>query len=82
MPLTNVFALLPVSSSTLVVWALYAILLFWAAYTLVVIYHWLRYSHASWLTFPAIGVHLFISFALISFILYGNIPSFILNFNL
>lgn len=76
----TIFSLLPISGGMIAVWAVYAILLFWAVYTLVIIYHWLRYSHASWLTFPAIGVHLFVSFALISFILYGNVPSFIANF--
>ncbi len=81
MPSTiSIDSLLPVSISTVVVWALYALLVFWAAYTIVTIYHWLKYSHASWLTFPAIAVHLFISFALISFILFGNFPSFITNF--
>ena len=76
----DIFALLHISGSTLVVWALYAVLLFWAVYTLIITYHWLKYSHASWLTFPAIGVHLFVSFALISFILFGNFPAFITNF--
>ena len=36
------------------------------------IYHWLKYSHASWVAFPAIAAHLFISFALMSYALSGT----------
>ena len=62
------------SESTIVIWALYAVFAFWALYTLVAIYHWLKYSHASWVAFPAIAVHLFVSLAIISYALYGNVP--------
>ncbi|MFA6408083.1 MAG: hypothetical protein WCW36_01225 [Candidatus Paceibacterota bacterium] len=55
-----------------VTWALYAVFAFWAVYSLVAIYHWLKYSHASWLAFPAIAAHIFISFALMSYALSGN----------
>ena len=55
-----------------VVFALLFIL--WALYTLIAIYHWLKYSHASWVAFPAIAAHLFISLAIISYALYGNVP--------
>ena len=60
------------SSGAVVTWVLYAIFAFWAIYTFVAIYHWLRYSHASWIAFPAIAVHLCISFALMSYALSGN----------
>lgn len=60
------------SAGTLVVWVLYAVFAFWAVYTLVAIYHWLRYSHASSLAFPAIAAHLLISFMLISYALGGG----------
>ncbi len=50
-------------------WSLYAVFAFWALYTLVAVYHWLKYSHDSWVAFPAIAVHLFISFLLVSYIL-------------
>jgi len=65
-----------VTPSLMVTWALYATFAFWALYTIVAIYHWLKYSHASWLAFPAIAAHLFVSFILISYTLSGNALSF------
>ncbi len=62
-----------ISPGTLVVWLLYAVFAFWALYTLVAIYHWLKYSHASWIAFPAIAVHLFVSLALMAYALSGTI---------
>lgn len=53
-------------------WALYLVFAFWAFYTLIAIYHWLKYSHGALVAFSAIGVHLFISFALMSYTLSGN----------
>ena len=50
-------------------WFLYAVFAFWAVYTLVAVYHWLKYSHDSWIAFPSIAVHLAISFMLMSYIL-------------
>ncbi len=47
------------------------IFLFWAVYTLVAVYHWIKYSHAALIALPAIGVHLFISLAFISYALSG-----------
>lgn len=60
------------SAGMVVTWALYAVFAFWAMYTLVAMYHWLKYSHASWVAFPAIALHLFISFALMSYALSGH----------
>lgn len=60
------------SAGLIVEWALYLVFFFWAIYTMVAIYHWLKYSHASWIAFPAITLHLFISFALITFTLTGT----------
>jgi uncharacterized membrane protein YcgQ (UPF0703/DUF1980 family) len=75
-PPTALFAQLHISgalsSGTAVTWGLYAVFAFWALYTLVAVYHWLKYSHASWVAFPAIAAHLFISFALISYTLSGH----------
>lgn len=61
-----------ISVGTVVEWALYIVFAFWAIYTLVAIYHWLKYSHASWVAFPSIALHLFVSFALITYALSGN----------
>lgn len=60
-----------VSMGTLVPWMLSTVFALWAVYTLVVIYHWVKYSHASWVAFPAIGIHLFVSFLLIAYALSG-----------
>ena len=54
-------------------WVFFIVLLFWALYTLVAIYHWLKYSHASAIAVPAIIVHLGVSFILISFALSGTL---------
>ncbi|MBI4065807.1 hypothetical protein HY412_01255 [Candidatus Kaiserbacteria bacterium] len=62
-----------ISSGTVIEWVLYAVFAFWAIYTLVAIYHWLKYSHASWLAFPAIALHLFVSFVLIVYALSGTL---------
>ena len=50
-------------------WLLYLVIVFWLIYTVVAIYHWLKYSHASWIAWPAIAVHLVVSLALMSYIL-------------
>ncbi|MFA6502735.1 MAG: hypothetical protein WCT45_00570 [Candidatus Paceibacterota bacterium] len=73
-PPTFLLSYLPngLSVGTATAWALYAVFAFWAVYTLVAIFHWLKYSHASWVTFPAIAVHLAVSLALMSYILSGN----------
>lgn len=63
------FPSISISSSTLVSWVLYLIFAFWIIYTLVAIYHWLRYSHASWVAVPAIATHLIVSLALIGYAL-------------
>ena len=60
------------TEGVIVTWFLYAVFVFWAVYTLVAIYHWLKYSNASWLAFPAIVIHLSVSLALISYVLSGN----------
>lgn len=62
-----------VSAGGVTEWFLYIIFAFWALYTLVAIYHWLKYSHASTLAFPAIALHLFVSFGLIVYALSGVI---------
>lgn len=61
-----------ISSESFITWTIYAVFAFWAIYTLVAIYHWLKYSHASLVAAPAIAAHLFVSFALMSFALSGD----------
>jgi len=74
-PPTSLAGLLPegVSAGVLVEWALYIVFAFWAIFTIIAIYHWLKYSHASWVAFPAIGVHLFVSITLMAYALSGVI---------
>ncbi len=62
-----------ITEGKVVEWILYAVFFFWAVYTLVAVYHWLKYSHASWVAFPAIAVHLFVSFVLAAYMLSGVI---------
>ena len=73
-PPTALLAYLPngVTSGFLVTWVLYAVFAFWAIYTIVAVYHWLKYSHASWVAFPAMAVHFVVSFALMSYVLADN----------
>ena len=63
---------IPYSASVFVEWGLYLVFGFWALYTLIAIYHWLRYSHTNLSAFSAIAIHLYISFALMSYALSGN----------
>jgi len=75
-PPANMLGYLPnnmFSAGLLVEWFLFAVFTFWAIFTLIAIYHWLKYSHASVVTFPAIGVHLVISFVLATYALSGTI---------
>lgn len=73
-PPTALLSYLPsgFSAGGIVIWILYAVFAFWTIYTLVAMYHWFKYSHASWVAFPAIAAHLFISFALMAYALSGN----------
>lgn len=64
---------LSISPGMMVTWALYIVFAFWALYTLVAIYHWLKYSHASWVALPAIAAHLFVSFAFMAYALSGTL---------
>ena len=47
------------------------IFLLWAVYTVIAVYHWVRYGHQSWIAVPAIGIHLFLSLALMLFATSG-----------
>jgi hypothetical protein len=59
-------------SGTVTTWVLYAVFAFWALYTIVAVYHWLKYSHASLVAIPAVALHFLISIALMSYALSGN----------
>lgn len=44
---------------------------FWALYTLAATYHWIRYSHRSWIAVPALAAHVAVSAAIASFAVTG-----------
>ncbi|VAW32796.1 hypothetical protein MNBD_CPR01-4 [hydrothermal vent metagenome] len=43
------------------------IVVIWIAYTIIGIYHWLRYAHRSFAMIPLIALHFFISLSLIAY---------------
>lgn len=65
---------IPLSPGLALTILLYLVFVLWGVYTLIAVYHWLRYSHASLVAFPAIGVHLFVSLALMTYALTGISP--------
>lgn len=70
-PFTGLPAQLVLSARAAEGWLLLAIALFWAIYTAIAIYHWIKYSHAARVALPAILVHLGISFTLLAFAAAG-----------
>jgi hypothetical protein len=60
--------------SFVIQWVLFGVFICWMIYTVVAIYHWLRYSHASLVAVPAIATHLFISFVLFGYAVSGALP--------
>ena len=65
---------LGISSGLAIEWVLYGVFALWALYTVVAVYHWLRYSHTSFVAFPAIALHVFVSFWLMAYALSGSMP--------
>lgn len=47
------------------------IFVIWAIYTLVVIYHWVRYGHQSWAAVPAVITHLVVTACILMFMVSG-----------
>ncbi len=43
----------------------------WLLYTVVAAYHWFRYGHRSWLSIPAIALHIFVSGFLMLYMMSG-----------
>lgn len=60
-----------IAPGTAIGWLFYAAFIVWVIYTLVAVYHWLRYSHAPAVAFPAIIIHLAASATIVSFALSG-----------
>jgi hypothetical protein len=58
----NPLALFPAASlETVLAIIITLVFIWWAIFTLVVIYHWMKYSRDSVFAVPAIAVHIFIS---------------------
>lgn len=47
------------------------IFIWWTIFTLVAIYHWLRFGRMSWFAMPLIALHLFVSYWLLTYITAG-----------
>lgn len=45
--------------------------LIWMVFTVVVAYHWFRYAHRSWVTVPALALHVFVSGNILLYALRG-----------
>ena len=60
---------LTISTGAIISWLLAAALLFWAVYTLVAIYHWVKFSHAAMVAYPAIATHVAVSAVILLFAL-------------
>ena len=71
LPFLNEAALSALLHGPLVFWGLLAVFIIWVLYTLIGIYHWITYSHASAIAIPAIGIHLAVSLTLMAYALGG-----------
>jgi hypothetical protein len=65
------FALLPSTTGVVMQWIFYFAIIFWFIYTLVAIYHWIKYSHAAVVAIPSIALHVGVSLLLIVYALTG-----------
>lgn len=62
-PTIPVFSMLPntVSIESVVAIIITIVFIWWAIYTLVVMYHWLRYGRESWFAVPLLALHFAVS---------------------
>lgn len=70
---SNPLSFLPPATSAYDVLSIVFTIIFilWALYTLIAIYHWLRFARTSWIAVPAVGLHLFVSAVLMIFATSG-----------
>ena len=68
-PFTGLPFGLAISTGTTVGWLFLFALIFWAIYTLVAVYHWIKFSHAASVAYPAIVIHLVVSGSIMLFAL-------------
>ena len=52
-------------------WLFFFAFILWSLYTLVACYHWVKYSHAAAVAYPAITLHLIVSAAIVLYALSG-----------
>jgi hypothetical protein len=43
----------------------------WAIFTLVALYHWVRFGRLTWFAVPVFGAHLYVSFLLLTYLTSG-----------
>lgn len=60
-PFTGLPVSISISTGALVGWILVTAFAFWALYTIIGIYHWVKFSHAAAVAYPAIIIHLAVS---------------------
>ncbi len=62
-PSIPMFSVLPsaVSIESVVAIIITVVFIWWAIYTLVVMYHWLRYGRESWFAVPLLALHFGVS---------------------
>jgi multidrug resistance efflux pump len=72
-PFTGLPFALSMSSNALIGWVLVTAFAFWGLYTIIGIYHWVKFSHAASVAYPAIVIHLAVSGAIMLVALSGLI---------
>jgi hypothetical protein len=70
-PFTGLPFSVAVDGGAILGWVIFTVFAFWGLYTMVGIYHWIKYSHAAAVAYPAIFVHLAVSGALALIVLSG-----------
>jgi hypothetical protein len=43
----------------------------WAIFTLVALYHWVRFGRLTWFAVPVFGAHLYVSYVLLTYLTSG-----------
>ncbi len=68
----NLFSLFPQFTTGQVIGLLFALIfIWWVIFTIVAIYHWVRFGRLSIIAVPAVGIHIFVSFYLLFFMIGG-----------
>ena len=52
---------------TFFMWGFYAVIVMWLIYSVILLYHWLRYNLHAFFTFPSVVIYVVVSFAIIGY---------------